>query len=104
VHDDLHRVAGPLGEVGLEGVGDVLRLGARLEVVLLELPTERAGECEAPDQGGDPAQDHETTLLEAPISETYEHRDSSGREGGGAVDARKGGAAARWGGQHDKGG
>ena len=76
VDDDLHGVARLLREAVLERVGDALRLRARLEVVLLELPSERAGQREGPDQCGDPGQDHETAVPEAPISETYQHRDS----------------------------
>ena len=76
VDDDLHGVARLLREAVLERVGDALRLRARLEVVLLELPSERAGQREGTDQCGYPGQDHETAVPEAPISETYQHRDS----------------------------
>ncbi len=77
VDDDLERAAGLLREVGLQRVRDLLRLGSRLEVVLFELASEGAGHGEGPDQGGHPSENHQATPPVAPISETYQHENSS---------------------------
>ena len=68
VEDDLHGVAGPLGELGLQRLRSGLRLRARLEVVLPGLPAERARERERGRQRGDPQDDDQTALSVAPVS------------------------------------
>ena len=68
VENDLDGVAGPLRELGLQGLRGGLRLGAGLEIVLLGLSAERARECEGGRQRGDPQDDDETALSVAPVS------------------------------------